>query len=57
MAVNEQDPSKNDQRNPASAYYLHPGENPGMVLVTPHLDGTNYHSWSRAMKRELLSKE
>ena len=56
MAVNEQDPSKNDQQNPTSAYYLHPGENPGMVLVTPHLDGTNYHSWSRAMKCALLSK-
>ncbi|XP_068492152.1 uncharacterized protein [Phaseolus vulgaris] len=27
-----------------------------MVLVTPQLDGSNYHSWSRAMKRALLSK-
>ena len=37
-------------------YYLHPGENPSMVLVTPQLDGSNYHSWSRAVKRALLSK-
>ena len=43
-------------QNPSSANYLHPGENPGMVLVTPQLDGSNYHSWSRSMKRVLQSK-
>jgi len=56
MAASVQDSLKNDQQNPTSPYYLHPGENPNMVLVTPHLDGTNYHSWSRAMKCALLSK-
>lgn len=24
-------------------YYLHPGENPSLVLVTPLLDTSNYH--------------
>jgi len=27
-----------------------------MILVTHVLDGSNYHTWSRAMKRALLSK-
>jgi len=53
----EEKPSQqNDQQNPTSAYYLHFGENPGIVLVTLLLDGSNYHSWSRAMKRALQSK-
>ena len=45
--------AKNDPNN---GFYLHPGESPAMVLVTPHLDGSNYRSWSRAMKCALLSK-
>jgi len=35
---------------------LHPGENPGMVLINVQLDGGNYHAWSRGMKRVFLSK-
>jgi len=27
-----------------------------MVLVTLQLDGSNFHSWSRSMKRALQSK-
>jgi len=27
-----------------------------MILVTPALDGTNYHTWSRGMKRARLLK-
>jgi len=27
-----------------------------MILVTPALDGTNYHTWSQGMKKTLLSK-
>jgi len=42
--------------NPSSPYYLHPGENPGMILVSPPLSETNYHSWSRNMRHALLSK-
>ncbi|KAF1867853.1 hypothetical protein Lal_00012749 [Lupinus albus] len=40
----------------ASPFYLHPGENLRHILVSPRLDGTSYHSWSRSMKRALLSK-
>ncbi|GAU51220.1 hypothetical protein TSUD_412260 [Trifolium subterraneum] len=44
---------QNDTLNP---YFLHPNENPGLILVTPSLSGTNYHSWSRAMTIALKSK-
>jgi len=27
-----------------------------MVLVSPQLNGTNYHSWNRSMRRTLLNK-
>ena len=37
-------------QNPSSAYYLHPGENPGTMLITTQLDGDNYHTWNRAIK-------
>ncbi|XP_054795618.1 uncharacterized protein LOC129301070 [Prosopis cineraria] len=30
-------------QNLASPYYLHPNENPALVLVTPALNGLNYH--------------
>ncbi|MCH94812.1 hypothetical protein A2U01_0015779, partial [Trifolium medium] len=41
---------QNDTLNP---YFLHPNENPSLVLVTPPLSGSNYHSWSRAMTMAL----
>ncbi|PNY00259.1 hypothetical protein L195_g023535, partial [Trifolium pratense] len=44
---------QNDTLNP---YFLHPNENPGNVLVTPLLSGSNYHSWSCAMTVALRSK-
>jgi len=43
-------------QNPNSPYYLHPGENPGLILVSPQLNDTNYHCWSRSMRRALMSK-
>ncbi|XP_019460137.1 PREDICTED: uncharacterized protein LOC109359897 [Lupinus angustifolius] len=46
----------NPSLNPCSSYYLHPGENPGFVLVSPPLDGMNYNSWSRSMRKALGSK-
>jgi len=45
----------NPTLDPTSPYYLHLGENPGLVLVSPVLSETNYYSWSRNMKRALLS--
>ncbi|GAU16422.1 hypothetical protein TSUD_117710 [Trifolium subterraneum] len=44
---------QNDTLNP---YFLHPNENPGLILVNPPLSGSNYHSWSRAMTMALKSK-
>jgi len=43
-------------QNAMSPYYLHAGENPSMVLVSPQINGHNYHSWSRTMKYVLVSK-
>ncbi|XP_014506420.1 uncharacterized protein LOC106766184 [Vigna radiata var. radiata] len=42
--------------NPNSPFYLHPGENPGLTLITQILNENNYASWSRSMRRALLSK-
>ncbi|KAK4271923.1 hypothetical protein QN277_020544 [Acacia crassicarpa] len=39
-----------------SPYYLHPNENPSLILVSPILTGPNFHSWARAMKMALMSK-
>jgi len=41
---------------PTSPYYLHLGENLGLVLVPNTLNDTNYASWSKSMQRALLSK-
>jgi hypothetical protein len=37
-------------------YFLHPNENPSLVLATPLLNGTNYQSWSRSVTVSLHSK-
>lgn len=50
-------PAQDPSQNPASPYYLHPGENPGVVLVAPPLNDTNYYNWSKAMRRALTSKK
>jgi hypothetical protein len=42
--------------NSANPYYLHPNENPALVLVSPALDNKNYHTWSRSMQIALISK-
>jgi hypothetical protein len=44
------------QLDAASPYYVHPGDGPSSVTVTPPLTGSNYHSWSRSMKRALGAK-
>ncbi|KAK2361432.1 putative mitochondrial protein [Trifolium repens] len=40
----------------SSPYFVHPGDGPSSVTVTPLLTGSNYHSWSRSMKRALGAK-
>ena len=42
--------------NPSSPYFIHPSEGPSSVSITPILDGTNYHSWSKAFRMALISK-
>jgi len=55
--VVQTNPNNSDQSlNPASPFYLYPGENPGLTLISQILNETNYSSWSRNMKRALLSK-
>ncbi|XP_050204953.1 uncharacterized protein LOC126654991 isoform X2 [Mercurialis annua] len=44
------------EENPSSPYYIHPNENPALILVSPVLNGPNYHSWARSLKRALLAK-
>ncbi|XP_057958772.1 uncharacterized protein LOC131151547 [Malania oleifera] len=46
-------PTIDDFTNP---YYLHHGENPGIVLVTSPLTEANYHTWSRSMITSLHAK-
>lgn len=41
---------------PNSPYYLHPGENPSAILVSPSLNKENYQAWSRSMRCALLTK-
>ncbi|GAU44958.1 hypothetical protein TSUD_28930 [Trifolium subterraneum] len=40
----------------SSPFYVHPGDGPSSVTVTPLLTGSNYHSWSRSMRRALGAK-
>ncbi|KAK4254363.1 hypothetical protein QN277_009759 [Acacia crassicarpa] len=48
--------SSDSSPNLLSPYYLHPNENPSLVLVNPVLTGPNYHTWSRSMRMALQSK-
>ncbi|XP_019455120.1 PREDICTED: uncharacterized protein LOC109356243 [Lupinus angustifolius] len=40
-----------------SPYIVHPSESPGIALVSPVLNGKNYHQWARAMKVSLNTKQ
>ncbi|MCI56868.1 receptor-like serine/threonine kinase, partial [Trifolium medium] len=42
--------------DPTSPYFVHPSDGPSTVKVTPLLTGSNYHSWSRSMRRALGGK-
>lgn len=44
------------QLDPTSPYYVHPSDGPSIVKVTPILEGFNYHSWARSMRRALGGK-
>ncbi|MCI31816.1 retrovirus-related Pol polyprotein from transposon TNT 1-94, partial [Trifolium medium] len=40
----------------SSPYHVHSSDGPSTVKVTPLLNGANYHSWSRSMRRALGAK-
>lgn len=48
----------NSRYNSESFMFIlfHPNENPALVLIFPVLTGLNYHSWARAMRIALMSK-
>lgn len=46
-------PNKGYQNDTLNPYFMHPNENPTLVLVTPLLNVGNYHSWSCSMTMTL----
>lgn len=36
---------------------MHPSNNPGIAIVTPSLNNTSVHSWSRSIKLVIRSKK
>ncbi|KAA8544149.1 hypothetical protein F0562_022215 [Nyssa sinensis] len=38
------------------SYFLHHGENPGLMLVSQQLNGDNYPTWARAMSKAFSAK-
>lgn len=49
-------PNKGYQNDTLYLYFIHPNENPFLVLVTPLLNARNYHSSSRSMITTSRSK-
>ena len=43
-------------QDPSSLYYVHAGDGPSSIVVTPVLNGSNYHAWARSMRRALGAK-
>src|ERR1044072_3520330 len=42
--------------DPLSPFYVHPGDGPSTVTVTPPLTSSNYQTWMRSMRRALITK-
>jgi hypothetical protein len=40
----------------SSPFFVHLSDGPSSVTVSPVLDGSNYHSWARSMRRVLGGK-
>ncbi|MCI59569.1 hypothetical protein A2U01_0080824, partial [Trifolium medium] len=40
----------------SSPYFVHSSDGPSSVSVKPVLNGSNYHSWARSMRRALSGK-
>jgi len=52
----QQTQSDQQSQSANSLLYLHPSENLDAPLVSPVLDPTNYHSWSRSVVKTLSAK-
>ncbi|XP_058783460.1 uncharacterized protein LOC131658149 [Vicia villosa] len=48
--------NKSYQNEILNPYFMHPNENPALVLVSPILNTDNYHFWSRSLTMALQSK-
>ncbi|KAJ9705327.1 hypothetical protein PVL29_003388 [Vitis rotundifolia] len=40
----------------SSLFYLHNGDHLELILISHHLFGSNYNTWSRAMMMVLMAK-
>jgi hypothetical protein len=49
-------PPPEPSSDPSSPYYVHSSDGPASVKVVPVLNGSNYHAWSRSMRRALGGK-
>ncbi|XP_058777098.1 uncharacterized protein LOC131651452 [Vicia villosa] len=49
-------PTRTYQTDMLDPFFMHPSDNPGLSLVSPVLNNNNFHSWSRAIKLALRSK-
>ncbi|CAJ2652049.1 unnamed protein product [Trifolium pratense] len=49
-------PPMDPSTDPSNPFYVHSSDGPSSVKVTPLLNGTNYHSWARSMRRALGAK-
>ncbi|KAL6348402.1 hypothetical protein AAG906_005710 [Vitis piasezkii] len=48
--------SLSSMEDSTSPYFLHNSDHPGIVLISHHLIGANYNTWSRAMVLTLTAK-
>lgn len=48
--------SNTTNRDINNALYVHPSDNPGVMLVTTQFDGAGYRSWRRGVIRALSVK-
>ena len=56
-STTEASSSSQDSYNLSNPLFLHPGENPGVVLTSqPLIGGENYLAWARSMRKSLIAK-
>jgi hypothetical protein len=54
--VRNTQPPEDPSQIPGNVYYVHSSDGPSSVSVTPKLNHSNYHSWTRSMRRALGAK-